>query len=174
MKQIKRYLPFITIAVFILLAIYIFSKSNKVEQEGKTTKTQEVHIKEETVETPSGIEKRETEPVVIKNFGWRPVAKTMPKPGYIWEWAVEIENQSPVTVTVQISYELKDQEDQIVGKGLGGDNIPPKESRIIVGKSSAPESIERARKQIVRIMTSPLVNDINWIWPNPYEIIVRR
>ncbi|MDW8087207.1 MAG: hypothetical protein RMJ45_04425, partial [Candidatus Calescibacterium sp.] len=158
MEGIRKYLIIGGIILFTVAILFYFLFLREPEKENNANvhekgKTEEVAIVEE--DSKQKDQQIQSEPIKVGRFGWRPIAKTVPKPGYIWEWAVEITNQTPVTLTVQITYELEDQDGISVGRGIGGENIPPNESRIIVGQSSSPEQIENARRQRVRIMASP-------------------
>lgn len=174
MNRTRKYLLVLLVSLTLLITIYLISRTSE-DGERKKEEITGTHSETETrTETKSRTEEKlKSAPILVKNFGWKPIARIIPKPGYVWEWAVEIENQTPVTLVVQITYELEDENEQVVGMGLGGDNIPPKESRIILGKASAPENIEKARRQKVKVMASPLVKGTEWNWENPYRIIIK-
>lgn len=180
MNNIRRYLPagaIILVAAIVLIALVKnFSpeeQRNLELNEGTTDSSQEIQNRESEKDLHGRIT---SEPIRVAKFGWKPIAKTIPVAGYIWEWAVEVTNLTPVTITVQITYELKDENQVVVAKGIGGDNLLPYETKIIIGRASSDESIERARKQSVKVMSSPSSGKeeiINiWTWPDPYVVKV--
>ncbi len=128
------------------------------------------NLREETLED----EKVPSRPVELIKHGWRPIARTLPQAGYIWEWAVELENKTPIAVKVFIKYNLLDGEGKTVAEAYGGDEFQPYEKKIIVGKSASSELIERAEKIKVRIDVSPQrqTEDVAkiWVWGNVFQI----
>jgi len=120
-------------------------------------------------------------PVEVVEFGWRPVSRTIPVSGFIWEWATELENKTPLTIKVAIKFQLLDENDAILAKALGGDDLGPGERKIIIGRAAADDRIMNTRKMKVELEVSPSTTknspeDIqkNWIWSTPFEIKKER
>lgn len=120
-------------------------------------------------------------PVEVVEFGWRPVSRTIPVSGFIWEWATELENKTPLNIKVAIKFQLLDENDTILAKALGGDDLGPGERKIIIGRAAADDRIMNTRKMKVELEVSPSTTknspeDIqkNWIWSTPFEIKKER
>ncbi len=120
-----------------------------------------------------------TAPVEVKRYGWKPIYKTVPTPGYIWEWAVELENKTPLALNIYIKYNLINEEGLIVGEGKGGKLLEGKRVQTIIGQAVAPEEITQTRKVKIEISVSPSraneTEDIekSWYWPDPYIITIQ-
>lgn len=167
-KTIRNLIILAVVGVIVILVLFLVIRKEtphpKAKQKEKKPPTEEIITEKEK---KSEIK---AEPIKVGRFGWKPVAKTSPVPGYIWEWAVEITNQTPLTLAVQITYELLDENNLVVGKAIGGENLEPKEGKIIIGRASTGPELENARKQRIKIKSSPVNGE--WDFPTPYEIEV--
>ncbi|GBD03655.1 hypothetical protein HRbin19_00952 [bacterium HR19] len=164
------------IAIAILL--FLFFQNREFMRGGEEVITDEVQkLKEEEQKLEEGESTLQERPVEVFRHGWRVVERTMPKEAYIWEWAVEVENKTNLYLVVFIKYVIFDGEGKILAEAIGGEELNPKERKIIVGRAVAEKILQNARRSELQMKVSPSrkknsPEEIieNWKWKEPYEI----
>jgi hypothetical protein len=177
----KRLILIVSVLVLITIGGYIIFSLISKEKEEKTRSeeekiTEEIHkgLTEGLAENEQ--EKSLTSPVEIIKHGWRILYRTVPKEGYMWEWAVELENKTEIPTRVLIKYNLFDENGNMVAEGIGGDELAEKERKIIIGRAVSEKPILNAKSSKISVNISPsrkakseLIIE-KWKWSDPYEI----
>lgn len=179
MEKRRRFFIFLSLSLLALVVLFFFLLRNReFLGGGEEVITEEVQkLKEEEQKLEEGKSTLQEEPVEVFRHGWRIVQKTMPKEAYIWEWAVELENKTNLYIVVFIKYVIFDGQGNILAEAIGGEELNPKEKKIIVGRAVAEKILQNARKSELQMKVSPSrkknsPEEIieNWKWKEPYEI----
>ena len=186
MRERKKIFTLGVVVIIISVFFTLFWIFRNGEEKKVDVEAPEVNVKQEEP-VPTEKKKEEAEvipqkkiddiPVKIIEFGWRPISRTLPNPGFIWEWAVELENKTPLHLKLIIKFELLDENGNLVGESIGGDDLAPGERKIIIGKASSSYRIIMARKVRVSVKVSPSNKkntpeeiEENWKWRTPFEV----
>jgi hypothetical protein len=160
--------------MYLLIFLFQREKETKITEEEEEI-TEEIHkslAEERKEKEQEGV----TSPVEIIKHGWRILYRTVPKEGFMWEWAVEIENKTEIPLRVLIKYNLFDENGIITAEGIGGDELGAKERKIIIGRAVSEKGILNSKSSNVSVSVSPsrkVESEIvieKWKWSDPYEI----
>ena len=173
----------VLLLVFFTVIWFLIKGEEKKEEVGvpeveeKDTQVRAPQKKEKKGEIKQNRRKISGTPLEIIEFGWRPVSRTLPNPGFIWEWAVELENKTNLHLKLIIKFELLDENGNLVGEAVGGEDLAPEERKIVIGRASSSDRIIGAKKVKVSIKVSPsnMKNtpeeiEENWKWRTPFEV----
>lgn len=174
----ERKYMLIAFVVLLIIAVVYYAITWEPEKEESKEDVAPTSIPEVTQNIIDESEIHDVEkelPIMITKSGWRPISKTMPTEGYIWEWAVEVTNLTPVTVTVQITYHLEDDAGIVLAKSVGGGNLLPYEKKTVIGRAVSPKIIENTKKQKVWLSVTPTRGNEDvekvWKWKRPYSFV---
>jgi hypothetical protein len=179
MEKRRRFFILLSLSLLAIAILFFFLfRGRGVLRSGEEVITQEVQkLKEEEERVEEGESISQEKPVEVFRHGWRIVQKTMPKEAYIWEWAVEVENKTNLHLVVFIKYVIFDVQGNILATAIGGEELNPKEKKIIVGRAVAEKILQNAYKSELQMKVSPSrkknsPEEIieNWKWKEPYEI----
>ncbi len=187
MEKRKKILTLGAVVITISVSLTIFWIFRNGKEKKVDVETPEIKVKQ-VKPVPTEKKKKENEaiqrkkekisiPLEIIEFGWRPVSRTLPNPGFIWEWAVELENKTPLHLKLIIKFELLDENGNLVGESIGGEDLAPEERKIVIGKASSSDRIMMTRKMRVSVKASPSNRkntpeeiEESWRWETPFEV----